>query len=200
MRSTVSALTSSLTVIFLLCSLAAASEVKIVTPTLPPGNVNTPYSVTITTSGGSVPFVWWVSTGSLPPGLSLIPYGNSRSAVLSGTPTVAANYQFSISVKGRAGHSSTVTYALTIQAPLEHIVDLLWQASVGDDIVGYNVYRSTVHGGPYAQINVLLVAATLFSDSTVVDGATYYYVTTSVDPEGAQSPYSNEAEAQIPGN
>ena len=79
-------------------------------------------------------------------------------------------------------------------------MDLSWQASAGDNIVGYNVYRSTVHGGPYVQINASLLAATIYCDSTVVDGATYYYVTTAVDQEGAQSPYSNEALALVPGN
>lgn len=147
-----------------------------------------------------MPFVWWVSAGSLPPGLSLTSSGKSRSAILSGTPTAAGSYQFSISVKGHGGHTSTVAYALAIQAPIEHVVDLSWDASTGDNIVGYNVYRSTVHGGPYGQINLSLVAATLYCDTTVVDGVTYYYVTTALDEEGAQSSYSNEAEAQIPGN
>jgi len=180
--------------------MAVASQVKIDTQTLPGGTVNTQYSATITTSGGSVPFVWWLSTGTLPPGLSLTPSGNSRSALVAGSPTVAANYQFSISVKGHGGHTSTVAYTLAIaQPPAEHVVDLSWNAS-GGDVIGYNVYRSTVHGGPYSQINVSLVAATLFMDSTVVDGLTYYYVTTSVDPEGAQSSYSNEAQAQVPGS
>jgi hypothetical protein len=200
MRKKVHAVTSLVTVIFLLCSIAAASGVKITTQSLPNGNLNTAYSATISTSGGSAPFVWWVSAGALPPGLSLVPTGNSRSAMLSGTPTAAGSYQFSISVKGRGGHMATVTYALTIQEPVEHVVDLSWQASTGDDIVGYNVYRSPLHGGPYGQINVSLVAATLYCDTTVVDGATYYYVTTAVDQEGVQSSYSDEAEAQIPGN
>ena len=157
------------------------------------------YAANIATSGGSPPFLWGVSAGSLPPGLVLTPSAKSRSAVLSGSPTVAASYHFSISVKGRGGHTSTVAYALAIQSPVEHVVDLSWTASAGD-IVGYNVYRSTVHGGPYGQINVSLVAATLFCDTQVFDGATYYYVTTAVDQEGAQSAYSNEAEAQIPGS
>lgn len=77
------------------------------------------------------------------------------------------------------------------------MVDLSWSAS-GGGVVGYNVYRGTVPGGPYGQVNVSLVAATLFSDSTVVDGVTYYYVTTSVDSGGVESSYSNEAEAQVP--
>ena len=182
---------------FLLSSLAVASQVKITTMSLPGGNVNTPYSATIATAGGSVPFVWWLTAGSLPPGLTLTPSANQRSSTLPGTPTVAATYTFSISVKGRAGHTSTVAYTLTIQAAIEHIVDLTWAES-GGDIVGYNVYRGTIQGGPYSQINVSLVASTMYTDSGVVDGMTYYYVTTAVDQGGMQSGYSNEGEAQVP--
>ena len=161
--------------------------------------MNTPYSATITTAGGSVPFVWGISAGTLPPGLLLTPSANSRTATLAGTPTVAATYTFSISVKGHGGHTSTVAYTLIIQAPTEHVVDLTWTESQGD-IVGYNVYRGTTHGGPYGQINVSLVTSTIYSDTSVVDGTTYYYVTTAIDPEGTQSGYSNEGEAQVPGN
>jgi len=199
MNKKVHAFTSLITFVLFLSSAAAASQVKIATQSLPTGTVNTPYSTTITTSGGSVPFAWWVSTGSLPPGLCLTPSGNSRSAVISGEPTVPASYQFSISVQGRGGHTSTVAYTLMIDPPAEHVVDLSWNAS-GGNVVGYNVYRGTVQGGPYSQINISLVATTLYSDSTVVNGTTYYYVTTAVDTEGAQSGFSNEAEAQIPGN
>jgi putative Ig domain-containing protein len=179
--------------------LAAASQVRITTTTLPGGNVNTPYTATIETAGGSVPFIWLLTAGSLPPGLSLTPSANQRSSTLPGTPTVAATYNFSISVKGRAGHTSTVAYTLTIQGATEHIVDLTWIES-GGDIVGYNVYRGTIQGGPYGQINVSLVASTIYTDSGVVDGTTYYYVTTAVDQGGVQSGYSNEAEAQVPEN
>jgi fibronectin type 3 domain-containing protein len=36
-------------------------------------------------------------------------------------------------------------------------------------------------GGPYSKINLVLDASTLYTDTTVADGTTYYYVTTSVD-------------------
>ena len=82
-------------------------------------------------------------------------------------------------------------------APSGSTVDLNWD-SVPGNIVGYNVFRSNVHGGPYAQINASLVASTLYTDSSVDSGTTYYYVTTAVDNQGDQSGYSNEAEASVP--
>jgi hypothetical protein len=60
------------------------------------------------------------------------------------------------------------------------------------------VYRSAVSGGSYTKINSSLVAGPPYTDSTVVSGKTYYYVTTSVDSSGEESPYSNEVQAVIP--
>jgi len=44
----------------------------------------------------------------------------------------------------------------------------------------------------------VLDASTVFTDSSVQGGQSYYYVTTSVDSTGAQSPYSNEIQTAIP--
>jgi fibronectin type 3 domain-containing protein len=75
-------------------------------------------------------------------------------------------------------------------------VALSWQASASS-IMGYNVYRGTNHGGPYAKINPELEPATVYTDHTVAAGTTYYYVVTSVDA-AAESVYSNEIVAAIP--
>ena len=75
--------------------------------------------------------------------------------------------------------------------------DLSWQAGTSD-IVGYNLYRGTTHGGPYSEINSALLAVTTYTDSTVVAGNTYYYVATEVDNKGNESGYSAETKAVIP--
>jgi fibronectin type 3 domain-containing protein len=81
-------------------------------------------------------------------------------------------------------------------APVQHIVDLTWNPSA--DAAGYNVYRGTVTGGPYAMINPSLDGTTAYTDNTVVSGQTYYYVTTAVDASGHESGYSNQTQAVIP--
>jgi fibronectin type 3 domain-containing protein len=53
-------------------------------------------------------------------------------------------------------------------------------------------------GGPYSRINSVLNASTLYTDSTVTDGLTYYYVTTAVDSTNVESAYSNQTTAVIP--
>jgi len=53
-------------------------------------------------------------------------------------------------------------------------------------------------GGPYAKLTPSAISSTFFTDSAVLSGATYFYVTTSVDSTGLESDDSNEVKASIP--
>jgi hypothetical protein len=77
-------------------------------------------------------------------------------------------------------------------------VILNWTASTSSGVVGYNVYRATISGGPYTKINPSLVANTTFTD-TVQAAQTYYYVVTALGPGNVESANSNEVTAVIPG-
>lgn len=79
-----------------------------------------------------------------------------------------------------------------------HTVQLSWDASTSQNVIGYNVFRGANSGGPYTQINSTLDPNTSYTDSTVQDGQTYYYVATAVNSDGTQSQYSNQTEAVIP--
>jgi len=81
--------------------------------------------------------------------------------------------------------------------PVQHSASLSWNASTSA-VVGYNVYRGTVSGGPYTMINTALDAATNYTDSSVQSGQTYYYVVTAVDSAGTESGFSAETVAVIP--
>jgi hypothetical protein len=81
--------------------------------------------------------------------------------------------------------------------PISHSVTLDWTASTSA-VIGYNVYRGTVSGGPYAQLNSPLVTTTQYQDSSVQSGQTYYYVVTAVDPSHVESTNSNETSATVP--
>ena len=82
-------------------------------------------------------------------------------------------------------------------AQTAHNVTLTWQDS-SSGVVGYNIYRGAVHGGPYQKINNALEAATNYVDYFVSSGQSYYYVTTAVSATGQESSYSNECKATIP--
>jgi hypothetical protein len=68
-------------------------------------------------------------------------------------------------------------------------VALSWNASTGADT--YRVHRATVSGGPYSTIASDLTS-TAYTDTTVSNGTTYYYVVSAIN-EGGASPDSNEA-------
>ncbi|HEY4978235.1 MAG TPA: hypothetical protein VII25_03635 [Candidatus Acidoferrum sp.] len=95
------------------------------------------------------------------------------------------------------GSPASVTLSGTGVAATSHTVALNWNASTST-VSGYNVYRSTTSGSGYAKLNSSLVGGLSYTDSTVQNGLTYYYVTTAVDGSGAESTNSNEAQAIIP--
>ncbi len=75
------------------------------------------------------------------------------------------------------------------------VVDLSWLANGESDLAGYNVYRSTSSGGPYTKVNGALVGTNAYSDFSVVNGTTYFYVVTAVDTSSNESTDSDEASA-----
>ncbi len=77
-----------------------------------------------------------------------------------------------------------------------HVVSLNWAASTSSNVTNYKVYRSTASGGPYTALQTLGTVTT-FTDKTVVSGTTYFYVVTAIDSTGAESPFSNQAQAVI---
>jgi hypothetical protein len=60
------------------------------------GVVNQPFSFKFEAVGGKAPLRWTLATGSLPPGITL----NSETGQLSGSPSVAGLWPFSVRVTG----------------------------------------------------------------------------------------------------
>ena len=58
-------------------------------------------------------------------------------------------------------------------------------------------YRSP-NAATWRKINVSLIGPTLYSDSTVANGTTYYYATTAVDVKGKESSKTPPVKAVIP--
>jgi fibronectin type 3 domain-containing protein len=65
-------------------------------------------------------------------------------------------------------------------------------------VAGYNVYRGSQTGGPYAKLTSAPTAATAYGDASVSAGLTYFYVTTAVNSAGNESTFSNEVQAAVP--
>ena len=83
--------------------------------TLPAGAVGTAYSQALAATGGTTPYTWSVASGPLPGGLSL-----SSGGTLSGTPTAAGSFSFTIRVTDSGATPQTVqkAFSLTIATPV----------------------------------------------------------------------------------
>ncbi len=101
------------------CPGAASYTVQMYCPpitlsALPNGTVMTPYSQTITASGGTAPYTFSVLNGAIPSGLSL-----SAAGVLSGTPTTATNVTFTLLANDVYSCSGTQQYTVATFGPFE---------------------------------------------------------------------------------
>ncbi|NTF46561.1 Ig domain-containing protein, partial [Rhizobium rhizogenes] len=85
--------------------------------TLPNPVVATAYSQTVTASGGTAPYTYAVTAGTLPTGLTL----SAATGVLSGTPTAGGTFNFTItatdSSTGSGPYSSSRAYTVAVSAP-----------------------------------------------------------------------------------
>jgi hypothetical protein len=88
---------------------AAATGVQITTSSLAAGQTNTSYSASLTATGGTAPYTWSVSSGSLPAGLTL-----SNAGQISGTPSTAGTSSFTVAVSDSSSPAATATANLSI--------------------------------------------------------------------------------------
>jgi hypothetical protein len=91
--------------------IAKPQPVSISSGALASGAVNTPYSQSLSASGGVESYTWAVSAGALPAVLSL-----SSSGTLAGIPTAPGPFSFGVMATDRAGAIATVTVSLTVLA------------------------------------------------------------------------------------
>ena len=86
----------------------------ITTSLLTGGQQHMPYSATLSATGGTPPYAWSTSSGSLPDGLSL-----SAEGVLSGTPTSGGNSTFTVQDADSESAPQTAHAQLNITVALE---------------------------------------------------------------------------------
>ena len=72
-----------------------------------------------------------------------------------------------------------------------------WNASSSSDTAGYNLYYGTTSGNYTTKLAVGNVTSATISNLTA--GVTYYFSATTVDTNGNESAYSNEATFIVPG-
>ncbi|MFN7973898.1 MAG: Ig domain-containing protein [Acidobacteriota bacterium] len=154
--------------------------------TLPNGQVGTPYSQTISASGGTAPYTFAVTAGALPPGLAL----NGATGVLSGTPTVAGTYNFTVTATDSAGCAGGLAYQIVVNCPAIAVNPAaLPNATVG---VAYSQTITASGGvGPYtfavtagALPPGLALAAGGVLSGTPTTAGTFNFTVTATDASG----------------
>src|SRR5207249_311809 len=160
---------------------------------------------------------WTASSGAISYDIKRNTAANNLVTIAAGvtgtgyTDTTAANgtqYFYAVSANGPCGSPSVDSNVVSatpnnvslppaptnLQAtsgPGAKKITLTWNASGG--ATSYNVYRSTITGGPYTQI-ATAITTTTFANTGLASGAPYYYVVKAVNGAGESGP-SNQASA-----
>ncbi len=173
-----------------------APTVAISPSSLPAGTQNLAYSQSVSASGGTAPYSFAVTSGALPAGLTL-----SSGGALSGTPTAAGSFSFTVtatdSSTGTGPYTAAKAYSLTIAGPPTITVN---PASLNAATAGHlfsQMLTSTGGTGPYhyAVTAGALPAGTSLTTSGQITGTptasgTFNFTVTSTDSAGAPGPYS----------
>nr|WP_244812166.1 putative Ig domain-containing protein [Xanthomonas arboricola] len=94
-------------------TLTIAAPVVVIAPTtLPAATRGTAYSQTLSASGGTAPYTYAVSAGSLPAGITL-----ASNGTLSGTATVEGSFNVTVTATDANTFTATQAYALTVAGP-----------------------------------------------------------------------------------
>jgi hypothetical protein len=76
---------------------------------LPSGTVGSSYIVSLGASGGTPPYIWSISSGNLPAGVTLTPVGT-----IIGTPAGAGTFSFTVTIADSAKHQASQAFSLVI--------------------------------------------------------------------------------------
>jgi phosphodiesterase/alkaline phosphatase D-like protein len=154
--------------------------------------VGTSYSQTFTATGGTSPYTW-SRTGTLPPGLNVTTV--SGNGVLSGTPTTAGTYQFTIDVTDSVSGHATLVYTVTVGAAPVIVsksisgqttsqATLNWSVTTGNlsTTVSYCVATTESAANAcssFTSVTILTAGSTSHPAATITGldaGTTYWYV------------------------
>ncbi|MDG4808904.1 fibronectin type III domain-containing protein [Micromonospora sp. WMMD1120] len=144
-------------------------------PPPPPGKAYVEYQYQLTVAGGTAPYAWSVSAGSLPAGLTLDP----ATGLLSGTPTASGTFSFTVRVTDSFNQSATRGVELVI-SPLGGLaisvpaISHLGTVSSGTTGVSGQLGPVTVTDdrGPFSGNWVSVVSSTNFTTGSGSSGET----------------------------
>ena len=100
---------ASLTVL-VVSTAPSATPLTILTQALPTATTGSPYSASLTASGGVIPYFWSIPSGTLPAGFVL----NSSSGLLSGTTNQSGTFAFQATVSDSQGGVSEASVSVLV--------------------------------------------------------------------------------------
>ncbi len=132
------------------------------------------------------------------------------------TYSAVGHYAFTVWATDRSGNvrSQTAGFDMSppgsgsVPAPLyvnvsmtDGVVDVTWSPVSSPTLAGYYVYRGNGTAGQYTRLTITPIpkaAPTVYRDSSVQPGHTYFYTVTSVNTTGAESGYAQAISVTIP--
>jgi hypothetical protein len=114
----------------------------ITTASLPSGTVGSSYSQSLEATGGTPPYTWSTTAGSLPGGLVL-----SAEGEISGIPTTAGTASFTVRVTDSSNPAQTASKALTITIDPAPVSLAITTASLPSGTVGSAYSQSLAAAG-----------------------------------------------------
>src|SRR5579883_2130998 len=151
------------------------------------GTQNVPYSSSVAANGGTAPYAYSILSGSLPPGLTL----NPATGAITGTPTAAGTFNFTVRVVDSTGGSAqtqTSNCSITIYAPVTANCVTI-DAIQGVTITPVTMTASGGTGSGYTFAATGLPAGLTISSTGTISGTptvsgTFNYTVTVTDSAG----------------
>ena len=154
----------------------SAPTLAVAPASLNAGLQGTTYSATISASGGTAPYSYTISSGSLPAGMSL----NTSTGTISGTPSSSGTSSFTVTATDANGATGSRAYSVAVTAPVAETVPLPGNAGNASVLVTSTQAGCTVSPGtlrisasgiPSAPANASFPVGALFFSTTGCAGA-----------------------------